>query len=1039
MATENTLDGGTNAADPRRAGRFAGGVCALLALGIAGAGAATHPGDIALDGVTNVVVEAGSTETWSGVVSGDGGIVLSGGGTLEISNGANTFAGGVEIQGGVVKALAAGCLGTGALVTSGDGATRQFWFAAAGTYPNAIRLGGNSCGDFNAVPSVLVTADVVFGGAVAAESGQFFCIGTSGSDYGKWSARFSGAVNAAGQTLCLRTWGDFHFEGRMACESLSIGNYWSSCGLVHLYSSDNAIGVLSYNSGSVVCHAEGALGGARLYVSQNWSNSEGVRNRVDLNGFPQAARSLDFNMSQGSDYLPVTEALAGAAGGSPIGSQDGAARLTITGEATDRATLQMVDDPVELTLDAADFSTFTQTFRYRRHGTCRPLRVQAGTLTITNGSTFASVPELYVGEGGTVRVDDSDGAFAGVTNLTVNGVLDATVSGLQQFPLQVDSLTIGPNGSLRMADGLLIQAKEVTIGGTTYTSGTFDASTHPGRIAGVSIVGVGAAKTAAWVAGGADTKMSTAANWSVSGLSLTGYADAARFADQGSRADVDVDAQFSRVTLSLPEGADSFTFADAGGSIGILSGLAAEASTSDAPRRFTFGTEVRVAADQTWELQTNDTVALEKGFSTGEGSKVELRNGTYLWSGTNTVSAAVTVTGGVLVVSGKIATPDHEWRGEVDQSGNGRQLNLCQAGWQKVVGDTSGIDAVLVLSNAQIECGVNMGCSIGTMPVRVRAGTTNEISGHFLHGKDGWGGIRMEDSSELVLSGGFANSFGATRMSGTGTIRFRNRPVRATASAGFNPSGGHYVFEVADNTFSCLALGYNAADVCSAEFTVSDAMTNGILAVGSQWAGSADKFIPSTYGSGLLDVNATTQRVERLAVFGRGTLRGAAGSLVRVYGPQGTDTSLINASRQLVEGAVEGGVGLEMCGDGTLTLTNRAFASSGDIIASSGTLDFASGATWLNGTNVTVRGTGLLRLGQRAFGKQAKLRLADEGRLSLASGVLLRVSECWVGDERISGGTYTRENAPEALRAHLDESFAGTLAVRLAGFRLILR
>ena len=48
------------------------------------------------------------------------------------------------------------------------------------------------------------------------------------------------------------------------------------------------------------------------------------------------------------------------------------------------------------------------------------------------------------------------------------------------------------------------------------------------------------------------------------------------------------------------------------------------------------------------------------------------------------------------------------------------------------------------------------------------------------------------------------------------------------------------------------------------------------------------------------------------------------------------------------------------------------------------------------------------------------------------------MSECWVGDGRISGGTYTRENAPEALRAHLDESFAGTLVVRLAGFRLIL-
>lgn len=85
-----------------------------------------------------------------------------------------------------------------------------------------------------------------------------------------------------------------------------------------------------------------------------------------------------------------------------------------------------------------------------------------------------------------------------------------------------------------------------------------------------------------------------------------------------------------------------------------------------------------------------------------------------------------------------------------------------------------------------------------------------------------------------------------------------------------------------------------------------------------------------------------------------------------------------------------------------------------------------------------MRGTGLLRLGQKTFGSQAKLRLADGGRLSLASGVVQRLSECWVGDERVSGGTYTRETAPAALKAHLDESFAGALSIR-SGFRAIVR
>lgn len=1061
MATEEALDVKADVWNPRgrssmerlvptaglsrrsRLSVLCGSAGALLALGLARAGAATHSGDIVLDGVTNVVVAAGSTETWSGVVSGDGRIVLQGGGTLELSNGANTFAGGIEIQSGVVKALAEGCLGTGDLVTSGDGSPRQFWFAADGAYANAFRLGGRGCDEsWKDTPSVLVTATVVFDGPVEAASDQFFRIATDSDDYGKWSARFRKPVNAAGQSLYLQTWGDFLFEQALACDSLSIGERWSCKGLVHLYSPGNAIGAVRICSGSVECHADGALGGARLYIQQNWRDSK--RNRVNLNGSRQTAQSLDFRLEMPADTFPDTDGYTGAEGGSRIESQGAAARLTLTGEATDRSAMHMIDDRVELELDATEFPAFTQTLRYRQHGTCRPLRVLAGTLALTNGSTFAAVPELYIGEGGTVRIDESANAFAVVTNVTVNGVFDASPSGLRQLPKVIDSLTIGPNGLLKTKDGLTIAVREITIGGETYTSGMFDATSHPGRIEGVSLIAIGKGKVARWIAGGADAKLSTAENWDVSDPDLTRYATDALFAINGVRADVDIDAAFASVALSAPEGGDSFTFADAGGSIGILGGLAAEPAADDAPRRFTFEPEVRLADAQDWVLRTNDTVALKRGFSTVNGGSVELRHGTYLWSGSNTVSDAVTVTGGTLVVSGRIATPDHEWAGEVNQNGKGRQLNLYQAEWQKSPVTFRDIDSVMVLSNAHIECGVNMKCGIGTTPVRVRAGTTNEISGHFLHGRDGWGGIYTESGSELILSGGFANCYAATRMAGSGTIRFRSRPARVTFSLGFNPMGGNFVFEAPNNTFSYFALGYYQRDVCSAEFTVSDAMTNGTLVVGSEYSGGS--FRRSIAGGGHLELNATTQRVERIAVFERGTVHGSAGSLVRVYGAQGLathdasgeETGDLKAEWQFIEGEIGGGVGLEMCGTGTLTLTNRAFASSGDIIVTSGTIDFAGGATWLNGTNVIVRGTGLLRLGQKTFGSQAKLRLADGGRLSLASGIVQRLSECWVGDERVSGGTYTRETAPAALKAHLDESFAGTISIR-SGFRAIVR
>ena len=234
-----------------------------------------------------------------------------------------------------------------------------------------------------------------------------------------------------------------------------------------------------------------------------------------------------------------------------------------------------------------------------------------------------------------------------------------------------------------------------------------------------------------------------------------------------------------------------------------------------------------------------------------------------------------------------------------------------------------------------------------------------------------------------------------------------------------------------------FALGYDNNVTHKTEFKVSDALTNSVFAVGCYWAGTT--FVRTTGGSTAIEFNATTQSVEKAAIFQRATLHGDEGSLLRVIGAQGTKISNMAAEWQFVEGDFTGGLGLEMCGSGTLVMTNRAFSSTGPLRVSSGTMDFAANASWQNGTEVAVVGTGVLRIGaNRTLGRKAVLRFADDGKLVIPSGVTQRIRACTVDGEDMPVGTFTYETAPAALKPHLAPN-GGALTICGGGAMLIVR
>ena len=137
------------------------------------------------------------------------------------------------------------------------------------------------------------------------------------------------------------------------------------------------------------------------------------------------------------------------------------------------------------------------------------------------------------------------------------------------------------------------------------------------------------------------------------------------------------------------------------------------------------------------------------------------------------------------------------------------------------------------------------------------------------------------------------------------------------------------------------------------------------------------------------------------------------------------------------KGTLEGDLSLTMAGTAGCSqrFTGCVATSCGDVEVSGGTLEFDASSSWLVGTNVTVRGTGTLKIGQsETFNKDfAVVRFEDDGKIEVPSGVVQKFAKGWVGDRELPYGQYTVANLP----AHV--SGAGVICIAGKGLMLIFR
>lgn len=648
-----------------------------------------------------------------------------------------------------------------------------------------------------------------------------------------------------------------------------------------------------------------------------------------------------------------------------------------------------------------------------------PTMLQSGILTLsgdgtipaasafmqTGGTLFANTKDITLG-----NADFSIGAtirLAAGRRLVVNGqlsvspgscveFLDANGNEIDESFVNFPFITVPAANAAALSDafvpsrtssGLRLVSKSVTLdpGGETatlyvsYTEGAADVSDI-------------------WTGAAADPRASLDGNWkSGTAPSLGGGGLLATFAEGGARA---VFAGVADLRGLAFEGTD---FALEGDSVASLllgaGGLSIAVPGVGETPTYTVGLPFASIEAQTWTIPDGAALAFTNNVEMGSSLSVS-GAGEIQFLGSESAFGNVQLQSGVkAVISGRIRNTDHI----VSQNNPGAADKNTFLFYGSPDGNTR-----TVISNAVVEKSVYLkDGKMGECAFRVPANCTCTFKGGF-YATSPWKYISVGGGGECVFENGA--TFGWTiKFWGNGRHVFRNKPIYCDANFDL---GANTVLRMECSGSRCSTAMY-AEGAGRLELPVDNAFQNTPLHLDN---------VAST-----IDFYGTRQTFTYVLCKGANpTLTGTAGSVLEITRGAAAGASVIGSTN--INCKVEGSLGISMTGTGLLRLKSQDFASAGDISVTQGTLEFASDASWLNGTNVTVGGTGVLKIGKAETfnGEFAVIRFADAGKISVPEGMTQVFADGWDGSTHLKPGTrYTSANLPDHI--------APGGAIRIAG------
>ena len=636
---------------------------------------------------------------------------------------------------------------------------------------------------------------------------------------------------------------------------------------------------------------------------------------------------------------------------------------------TKTLTLTTTDVVDEALPHRGDYSGYTVTFPISGE-TSTPERQASTTLVKSGEGTVTLDCDCNVG---TVRVD--------VATLALGpNFVSSTYT---------PNLVLAAGTQIALADGALVQFASVTVNGEPLSPGLYTGAGGPASatpvlwISGTGVLLVPYSGTPSatvadrWTATGSAGEMSDGLNWgSGSDPDFTTGEFLPTFADAGSGAVVDGDSIVKGILFDAP---NDFTLSGSG----ILTVLGG-GITAAAEREYTVAAPLFAGLSQTWDVGEDATFAVSGSFDGPPATTVTKTGaGTLDISGTNLYAGALAVTKGILRLSG-------------------------------VFGRSAATDGALTMAfgATNIFAGVTVNKSV-THNIEVspaidgeftaEAGTTNVFKGSVSYQFKRNINSYLGDGAVVVYEKGLQTKLTSINTSrsftfrthGTVTknpvVRFCGEPSEFYSSIpGYTNTLASYVtlrFETQGN----IIQNYNAVTSSRLEATVDNA-----------WNGmdGAGLLIRVTGSQSVIDVGSTRQCIQNVTFSNTKfteTVVGNGGTL-EIAPIEDTELSLTNL-------LFTESVSLQKHGAADLTLYGGAVESYGDVAVTNGVLEFAAGATWLNGTNVTVSGSGTLKLNAaNTFNRDhAVIRFADSGAINVPPGVTQVFAEGWDGDKRMRG------------------------------------
>lgn len=649
--------------------------------------------------------------------------------------------------------------------------------------------------------------------------------------------------------------------------------------------------------------------------------------------------------------------------------------------------------PATLTVDQSEDTHLDA----RLNGQLTLVKAGTGMLTLSNSvANLATTTGSIIVSNGTLRAA-APNCFGNAANVTVAG---GTLS-LQSAETIKDtaSLSITNSGAqVNISDGLMETVEKLFINNMQQANGTWgtaaSGATHQDDTlfsgTGKIYVLTGPSFTvvdATWDAGGADTLLSTAANWTGDALPAFDGTTHAFFGEGGATATVDTAASLYGLTFNAT---NDFTVDSGAGTLTLGAGGVTAAIPDTTSRAYTLTADTTLSANQPWTVTTNQagvtTLAVEGAVRNGNDpfGITKTGNGILVLSGDNSYDGTTYVNEGTLTIAHDNALG----------STSGATI-IADGAWMEMKGGITVAEAVTLPSDPSTR---NAG------GLRVTGGS-NVWSGKIT---SSMANSRITcNGGSLDIIGGIGGGQMCLGGAGGSYIRVSEKPINTPGFTFFAHTSIPIILAVTNNVWNDCQINGN--------FVRTD-MENVLPAAAGLTLGSVSYSInPSG-----INLNGHNQTVGQLKTYD-------VGSVLILCSPTPAKLTVEQTASTMFHASITGAVTLVKSGSGALTLT-RACATSGDFVVSNGTLAVsADGALGVNSTNIVVAGGTLSLSNSSAVSDSATLVIADGGgaKVDLAAGVNESVGWLYFGGRPQRAGTYSAAAGGGVLKVDT-EHFAGT-------------